>query len=138
MSRNRNYNKENMEKASKTFGVPRTTLHRLSNPKYGDVRTASTTKIGRPPVLGTQLEEQLVEYCLRMESVFYGLTRGDLKRMALAMAIKNNLPHPFNDHGAGKKWLKLFLKRHKNRLSARKPTGTSFQRKLGFTRERVS
>uniref|UniRef100_A0A8D8TGF6 HTH psq-type domain-containing protein n=1 Tax=Cacopsylla melanoneura TaxID=428564 RepID=A0A8D8TGF6_9HEMI len=134
----RQYNQENMEKAinavrsremgymkaSSLFGVPRTTLRNLSNPKYGDVHSASSVKVGRPTVLGDQLEEQLVEDCLKMEGDFSDLTRKDLKRMALAMAIKNKLTHPFNDHGAGKKWCKLFLKRHKDRLSARKPTET--------------
>uniref|UniRef100_A0A8D8V830 HTH psq-type domain-containing protein n=1 Tax=Cacopsylla melanoneura TaxID=428564 RepID=A0A8D8V830_9HEMI len=134
----RQYNQENMEKAinavrsremgfrkaSSLFGVPRTTLHRLSNPKYGDVRSASSVKVGRPTVLGDQLEEQLVEDCLKMEGDFSDLTRKDLKRMALAMAIKNNLPHPFNDHGAGNKWCELFLERHKDRLSPRKSTET--------------
>lgn len=124
-------------KASKIFEVPRSTLHRLSNEKYGDPHEAAKTKMGRPVVLGFQLEKELVQYCLKMEHSFFDLTRGDLRRMALDLAIRNELSHPFSDKGAGKKWLKLFLQRHKHGLSARKPTGTSIQRKQGFTKENV-
>ena len=126
------------KKASKEFGVPKTTLMRLTNVKYGDAEEAARTKMGRPTVLGSVLEKTLVEYCLKMEATFFGLTRGDLRRMALSLAIRNNLKHPFSDQGAGHKWLKLFLKRHRDQLSVRKPTGTSYARALGFTKENVS
>lgn len=36
-----------------------------------------------------------------------------------------------------KKWLKLFLNRHKDKLSIRRPTGTSFARAFGFDKEKV-
>ncbi|KAL3289936.1 hypothetical protein HHI36_023319 [Cryptolaemus montrouzieri] len=36
---------------------------------------------------------------------------------------------------AGKKWLKLFLKCHKPKLSLRKPTGISFARPFGFSKQ---
>jgi len=71
-----------------------------------------------------------------MESHFYGLTRKDLRRMALQLAIKNNIKHPFNDIMAGKKWLFSFLKRHP-KLSIRKPEKTSFARKEGFNKASV-
>ncbi|XP_046389327.1 uncharacterized protein LOC124158184 [Ischnura elegans] len=57
--------------------------------------------------------------------------------MAVQVAGKNNLGHPFKDDIAGKKWVSIFLKRHRAKLSERKPTGTSFRRALGFSKENI-
>ncbi|XP_072395041.1 uncharacterized protein [Diabrotica undecimpunctata] len=70
-----------------------------------------------------------------MEASFFGLTRSDLRRMAAQMAQRNGINHPFKEEIAGKKWANLFLKRHKAKLSERKPTGTSYSRALGFNKE---
>lgn len=123
------------KKASKQFNVPKTTLMRLSNMKYGTPEEAAKTKRGRLTVLGKDLEEELVHYCLAMEASFFGLTRNDLRRMAVQLSERNNIKHPFKDEIAGKKWVSLFLKRHKTKLSERKPTGTSYSRALGFSKE---
>ncbi|KAJ8867520.1 hypothetical protein PR048_031322 [Dryococelus australis] len=42
-----------------------------------------------------------------------------------------------NSREAGKDWLYGFLRRHKDTRSIRKPTGTSFARAMGFTKEAV-
>lgn len=127
------------KKAVKIFGVPKTTLMRLSKEKYGKPEEASKVKMGRPTVLSTELEDELVKYCLAMEASFFGLTRSDLRRMAFQLAESNNIRHPFSKEiMAGKKWLTLFLKRHKKHLSVRRPTGTSFARAVGFNHENVS
>lgn len=39
---------------------------------------------------------------------------------------------------AGRAWLDLFMKRHKDRLSIGKPTGTSAARSVGLNKENVS
>ncbi|KAJ4448850.1 hypothetical protein ANN_00241 [Periplaneta americana] len=124
-------------KASKIDSVPRTTLQTLS--KKTDLRPeeAIVTKLGRKPVLGFELEKILVEYVLEMEEKFYGLTRSDLQRMAYALCIRNGLPHPFTSSAAGRAWLDLFLERHSNILSIRRPCGASFARALGFNKENV-
>ncbi|CAG4986635.1 unnamed protein product [Parnassius apollo] len=73
-----------------------------------------------------------------MESKFHSLTRTEIRRMAFMLAKRNNLQNPFGESGmAGKKWLKLFLNRHKDKLSIRRPTGTSFARAFGFDKEKV-
>lgn len=108
---------------------------RLSNKKYGTPKEAAKADRGRPTVLGKDLEKELVQYCLAMEASLFGLTRNDLRRMAVKVAEKNNLEHPFKDDIAGKKWVSLFLERHKAKLSERKPTGTSYSRVLGFSKE---
>lgn len=127
------------KKAAKTFEVPKTTLMRLSMEKYGDPAKAASVRAGRPTVLPPKLEEELVKYCLVMESTFFGLTRRDLRRMAYQLAERNVIKHPFvKNNMAGRAWLDLFMKRHKDRLSIRKPTGTSFARAVGFNKENVS
>ncbi|CAG5029541.1 unnamed protein product [Parnassius apollo] len=96
-----------------------------------------TKKIGRRPVFNKVFEEMLVKYALVMEQKLYGLTRMDMRRIAYQLAVKNNVPHPFHDDRAGRYWLKGFLARHKQTLSIRKPTGTSFARANGFTKARM-
>lgn len=123
------------KKANKQFNVPKTTLMRLSNMKYGTPEEAAKIKRGRSTVLGKALEEELVQYCLTMEASFFGLTCKDLQRMAVQLAERNNIEHPFKNEIAGKKWVSLFLKRHKTKLSERKPAGTSYSRALGFSKE---
>lgn len=95
-------------------------------------------KSGRKPVLSTDLENLLVKYCLQMDERFFGLRVSDVKRMAFELAIRNGLRHPFNaiSGSAGKKWFRLFLKRHQN-LSLRTPQGVSAARVKSFTRENV-
>lgn len=100
-------------KAAQHFQVPRTTLFRLCQKDEQSPEVAAATTLGRKTILGTELESQLVEYILIMESKFHGLTRTDLRRMAFMLAKRNNLQNPFGEGMAGKKWLKLFLNRHK-------------------------
>ncbi|XP_014469451.1 PREDICTED: uncharacterized protein LOC106741702 [Dinoponera quadriceps] len=128
-------------KASKTFQVPQKTLRRLADEKYGTPEEAATCKLGRPPVFSPELEKELLRYCLTMETTFHGLTRKNLRRLALQLAIKNNIKHPFNDIMAGKSWLRSFLKRHPElcgqTISYSKPIETSFAKKEGFTKNIV-
>lgn len=56
--------------------------------------------------------------------------------MAFQLALQNNLPHPFKGGAAGKKWLRLFLKRHPA-LSMRRPENLSMARVKGFTKANV-
>nr|CAI5862406.1 unnamed protein product [Callosobruchus analis] len=112
-------------KASKTFSVPRATLFRFVKEKNDSIAEVVDKPIGRKPVLDRDIESQLVDYILVMEGLFYGLIRMDLRRLAYQGV-------------AGRYWLKGFLKRHQNILSVRQPTGTSYARANGFTRERMN
>lgn len=123
--------------AAKHFKVPRTTLFRLVSEKDADPLTLTSKKIGRKPVFSAEFEKQLVDYALVMEKKFYGLTQMDIRRLSYQVAVKNNHPTPFKSGIAGRYWLKGFLNRHKNVLSMRKPTGTSFARAIGFTKEKL-
>ncbi|KAJ8890335.1 hypothetical protein PR048_009843 [Dryococelus australis] len=97
------------KEATKTFPVPKTTSIRLSNEKYGGPQKATNTKWGHRTLLTPELEEQHVQYCLGMEANLFGMTRGDLRRMAFQLAERNNLRNPFSkaDDIAGRKWLKI-------------------------------
>lgn len=130
-------NKMGTLKASKTYNVPRTTLQTLSKKIDLSPSKLVSSKIGRKPVLGHDIENQLVNYLLNMEERFFGYTRGDLKIMAYQLAVKNGIEHPFKNGEAGRSWIDLFLQRHKKQLSLRKPCGTSFSRTLGFNKENV-
>ncbi|KAJ8980866.1 hypothetical protein NQ317_008925 [Molorchus minor] len=108
-------------KASKVFGVPRTTLE------------ARVKKVKK----GVQ-EEQLVQHILSMEARLFGFTLNDLQSLAFQLAFRNNLPHQFNieKKKAGKAWLYGFLSRHPNvRLRTHEPT--SLARAIGFNRPAV-
>ncbi|KAJ8941970.1 hypothetical protein NQ314_010190 [Rhamnusium bicolor] len=119
--------------AAKTFKVPRSTLQRLLK-HNGDPDQIVKTVLERKTILGENLERQLVEYIITMEAKFYGLTRRDIR----IMAVRNGLDHPFKKEIAGRSWLDAILRRHKKIISLRRPTGTSFVRALGFTSENAS
>ncbi|VEN44176.1 unnamed protein product, partial [Callosobruchus maculatus] len=125
-------------KASKVFNVPKGTVERYSKSDKNPEELVKLS-IGRKPVFSKALENDLVKYALAMEQCFYGLRSGDMKRMAFQLAFRNKIPHPFNgvNKSAGKKWLKLFLKRHPQ-LSMRTPQGMSAARIKSFTPEKVS
>lgn len=95
------------------MNVPKTTLMRLADEKYGIPEEAAHSKRGRPTVLSKELEEKLVNYYVAMEASFFWLTRCDLRRMAVKLTQRNTMNHPFNNGIAGSKWRRLFLKRHK-------------------------
>lgn len=123
--------------AARNYQVPRSTLQRFLRKENSEPEEIVQTKLGRKTVLGNEIEEELVQYILVMEAKYYGLTRKDVRRMAYTLASRNGIEHPFKNGVAGRSWLDGFLRRHKNVLSTRRPTGTSFARALGFNRNNV-
>lgn len=125
-------------KASKTFEVPRSTLKDYVKKPIEEIQTLLDVPLGRKPILSPQLEDELLEYCLTMERSYYGLTSNDLRRMAFQLAMRNNIPHPFSNviKTAGRKWVRLFIKRHPA-LTFRKPQTLSLARIQGFSKENV-
>lgn len=124
--------------ASKMFCVPKTTLIRMckSESKISDLLTE---RLGRKPVLNKEMENDLVKYAKEMETRYWGLTRRDITSLAFQLAKSNNIPNKFSvlRECAGKDWFYGFMQRHKHELSLREPTGTSFDRAKGFTKENV-
>lgn len=121
-----------LNKASKTFNVPKSTLARYVSSGKPSAEVLGA-KVGRKPIFPPVLEKSIAEHCKEMEKRFFGLTRSDVRRLAFWLSKVNGLPTPFseNDAMAGKKWLKLFLNRHKD-LSVRKSEGLSLARGKGF------
>jgi hypothetical protein len=80
-------------KASKTFNVPRSTIK-----DYVKINGRNTVEalIGRKPVLLTEVEEELVRYCLVMGHKYYGLCAKDVKRVTYSLGIRNGARHPFS------------------------------------------
>lgn len=124
-------------RASKTFQVPKITLQ---NYVKSGKHTSELIKLplGRKPVLNYALEDDLVQYCVKLDKQFFGLRAKDVRRLAYQLAVKNKIKHTFNEKNgmAGKKWLRLFMKRHRQ-LSLRTPQGISAARVKGFTKENV-
>lgn len=119
-------------KASKTFGVPKTTLIRLCQQKNRPLEEVTNLKLGRKATFPDKFETDLVEYVLAMEASGFGLTRRDIMKLAYQLAETNKLKHNFSSdkQSAGKRWLRLFLQRHPE-VSFRQPTGTSIARMKG-------
>src|SRR5699024_10597947 len=84
-------------RAAKHFNVPGTTLFRLCQKSEISPEVAAATTLGRKTVLGTILENLLVDYVLSMDSKFHGLTRNDVRRMAYMLARRNQLKNPFGE-----------------------------------------
>lgn len=129
-------------KAQTTYQVPRGSLFRLvkllkDNPRLS-VDDVISIPLGRKPVFDPVLESQLANHCLEMEKRYFGLSAGDVRRLAYQLATANNIACPFNkdDKSAGRKWFKQFLVRNPH-LSLRTPQGTSLNRVRGFNRENV-
>ena len=124
-------------RAAATYGVPKSTLSR---------HTAGKNKIadddvkfhGHAFTFTKELEAELVQHCLQLESMYFGLRVDDLRRLAFDLAEANSLHHSFNQKNrmAGKKWYYSFMKRHPE-LSLREPESTSMARAQGFNKERV-
>uniref|UniRef100_A0A1B6ME32 HTH CENPB-type domain-containing protein n=1 Tax=Graphocephala atropunctata TaxID=36148 RepID=A0A1B6ME32_9HEMI len=129
MLQRKSWNRENMKeavysvknkemgilKASKRFGVPKTTLSSYVKKPVEELhKWLESSCLGRKPVLSDKIEDELVEYCLTMEKSHHGLSAKDVKRMAFQLALRSNIHHPFSvkKQSAGNKWLRLFLERH--------------------------
>jgi len=77
---------------SAAFGVPKSTLGRHKNKKL-----LSPGCLGRfRPVLDTQFETELADYCKEMQNRLFGLTISDLRKMVYQLAEKNNVEHNFD------------------------------------------
>ncbi|XP_025829080.1 uncharacterized protein LOC112904074 [Agrilus planipennis] len=98
-----------------------------------------TNKFGRPNDMTREMENELAQHILNMESAFFGLTVTNVRKLAYQFAEKYQLPHRFNKEKeiAGKKWFARFMKEHPI-LSLRVPEPTSMARSKGFNKERVN
>jgi len=131
-------NKEmGLNEATRAYGIPKGTLFRhLKN--VNKVAKDNKKHFGRGTFLPNELERELVDHCLELERMFFGLCIDDLRRLAFEVAEKNGYAHIFNRQTrmAGRKWYRGFMRRHRQ-LSLREPEATSIARATGFNKPRV-
>ena len=104
------------KRASRMYGVPRTTLvRRLTTFDHASPAT-------RPPVLSRNEEDELVSHILTMEERGFSLSIAEIYKLAYELAEKNNRAHPFNKEkkAADYDWFEGFSQRHPC-ISVRKP-----------------
>ena len=112
------------QKASLVYSVPRSTLRDRVKNKNKNVKEANKG-YGRSTTLHPDLENELCSHILKLEEMMFGLTPIDVRKLALQLAVKNGMKHPFivEKGEAGEDWLKGFMKRHPN-ISLRTPEAT--------------
>ena len=123
--------------ACKTFGINKATLLRHLR-KSNKIGNGGKKQIGRQTDLPEEIEDQLANHIINLESRFYGLTPVNLRKLAFQIADINGLTTRFNSTKkiAGKEWLAGFLKRHPE-ISLRSPEATSLARASGFNRTQI-
>ena len=78
-----------LKKASKDYGIPRTTLRRkLKLEVSGD---EITKVLGGPSVLTRDQEVQLVQVILDYEARLFGLTVSDIRRLVYQFCTRNKI-----------------------------------------------
>ncbi|KAF2884485.1 hypothetical protein ILUMI_21681 [Ignelater luminosus] len=82
-------------------------------------------------VFSKNQEEKLVAYLHKLVAQLFGLTIKELRTLALQLAKRNNLPHPFKGEAARSDWVRGFLIRHPV-LNLRKPEATYAARAMYF------
>ena len=73
-------------KASKTFGIPKTTLIRRVMDKNKFPKGTNKFLGNKTSVLPRELEDELCSYILSMEERLFGLTKDDLRSMVFELA----------------------------------------------------
>lgn len=84
------------------------------------------------------MTKKLAQHFRRFDSMFYGLTKVQARKLGYDFAEANHIDHQFNKMKklAGEKWLSTFCK--ENGLSIRAPEGCSAARASGFNKVQVS
>ena len=123
---------------ARTYGINKSTIKRHLN-KTNAYANDDVRYFGHPSVFSAEMEDLLEKHILKLDSLLFGISPIELRRMAYDLAVRNGVPHKFNNMEklAGKKWYYSFLKRHPC-LSLRAPEPTSLARAQGFNRESVS
>ena len=120
-----------LREAARTYNVPVETLRRRALGHVGlECRSGPST------VLTHDEEQTLMEYCVKMSEMGFGLGREDVMRMAFQIVEKSGRSHPFKDGMAGRSWMDGFMKRFP-RLTLRTPHALSFARAKACTDEAI-
>lgn len=134
-----------IREACKVYNVKFTTLVRNVNKfkasgedkfEYNEKKAYTVKKI-----FSEEEELTLVRYITTIAKMNYGLTKKKVRELAFKFAVANkkNYPHTWNEPKlAGEEWMRLFLKRHSEALSIRKPEKTSLSRATSFNQTNVN
>lgn len=124
--------------AAKQCNVSRTTLQRHldAHRKRGDADFSYENKCSIHQVFSDEEEKSLKDYLLTASAMHYGLSKGDLKKLAYQYGKANDNKYPpswDSNCQAGEQWLVEFRKRNPE-LSLRTPRPTSIARATGFNK----
>lgn len=108
-------NEMGLNEAARAYAIPKATLSRHLKEQNKAV-TGSIKHLGRFTYLTAGIEQELVEHCLQLEKMFFGLSVDDLRRLAFDVAERNGYAHVVNREKrmAGKKWYYFFMRRHRS------------------------
>ena len=113
-----------VSKAALTYGIPRTTLN---DHKLGKVLAGAHP--GRPTLLTTKEEEDLVQFLIEAAAIGYGKSRKDVLNIVEAMLANKGTKHIVTTG-----WWNKFLRRHPI-LAVRTPANLSLARARASTKE---
>ncbi|XP_055708676.1 uncharacterized protein LOC129804917 [Phlebotomus papatasi] len=108
--------------ASKTFNVPRTTLHNKLTGKYPE-----ECPNGRPTILSKEQEKELVKWILGCADGWHPIGKEQVLDSVKLICEVYKIPNHFTAGRPGDVWFRNFLKRHPE-LSKRKPKSFSLER----------
>ncbi|XP_026814282.1 uncharacterized protein LOC113554578 [Rhopalosiphum maidis] len=99
-----------LNQCQRVYGVPKATIKRHSDNK--NIFVNGQKKFGTPTTFNIDMEKELVSHILALDSLFFGYTITDIRKLAYDIAEKYSLNHKFNKEKkiAGKKWFYLFMK----------------------------
>lgn len=122
--------------ASKTFGVPFTTLRRRASSGVGCKKGYLG---GRKPTFDQVLEKEILHHLKELEIRLFAMTPKDVCKLAQDIAETNGIPHYFSKtkKAAGWDWLKGFRMRNPT-ISLRTPEATSAARARAFNKPQVA
>ncbi|KAG1676006.1 hypothetical protein GQR58_014449 [Nymphon striatum] len=138
---------------AKDFEIPHVTLRRyvlkhkanFNEPEAEDLAVVEV-KLDRygyakmHAIFKPEHEALLVQYLLKASKLYYGLCPKEVRRLAYEYASQLDLNMPriwIDNECAGKDWMNIFLKKHKN-MSLRTPEATSLGRATSFNRHNVT
>lgn len=81
--------------AARTYNVPRATSSRHMTGK-NKIATGDIKFHGHACALPADIEAKLVEHCLMLESMYFGMRIDDLRHLAFDVAESNQIEHSFN------------------------------------------
>ena len=81
--------------AARVYNVPKTTLRRRQKHE-NKFANNNLKRFGRSTVFSTEMEEELVQHVLKLETMFFGISRSELMSLAYQLAEANDVQHVFN------------------------------------------